>query len=125
MNKSQESKNWQFWYSVATALIYIFDVLVFCIAFYYFHGKPGNEHSDVIMLLMTLIFLVIDVYYFTWVHSLKGKLPPEMACFVSDAVLGYTKKMGRELKHNLDSVARAKVEAAKKKLRKKKDDQRI
>ena len=125
MNKSQESKNWQLMYSIATGLIYVFDVLTFCIAFYQFQGQPGREHADVIMLIMTLTFLVIDVYYFTWVLSLKGKLPPDMACFVSDAVLGYTKKMSRELWHNLDSGARTKVEAAKNKFRQKKDQQRI
>ena len=36
MNKSQDSKNWQLFYSVVTGLIYIFDVLTFCIAFYHF-----------------------------------------------------------------------------------------
>lgn len=34
MNRAQESKNWQLFYSIATGLIYIFDVLTFCIAFY-------------------------------------------------------------------------------------------
>ncbi len=77
------------------------------------------------MLALTLTFLVIDVYYFTWVLSLKGKLPPDQACFVSDAILGYTKKMSRELMHNLDNGTRSKVEAAKNRFRQKKDNQRI
>ena len=36
MNKSQESKNYQLFYSLTTALIYVFDILTFCIAFYNF-----------------------------------------------------------------------------------------
>ena len=77
------------------------------------------------MLCVTLTYLIIDAYYFTWVLSLKNKLPPDMACFVTDAVLGYTKKMSRELWHNLDTGARKKVEDAKNKFRAKKDQQRI
>lgn len=121
MNKSQESKNYQLFYSITTALIYIFDVLTFCIAFYNFQGKPEDAHGNVIMLCIVLTFLIIDAYYFTWVLSLKSKLPPDMACFVTDAVLGYTKKMSRELWHNLDTGARKKVEEAKNKFRQKKD----
>jgi len=70
---------------------------------------------------MTLTFLVVDAYYFTWVLSLKDKLPTEMASYAGDAILGYTKKMSRELWHNLDTGARAKLEEAKNKLQKKKD----
>ena len=76
------------------------------------------------MLTFTLIFLIIDAYYFTWVLSLKSKVPPDMACFISDAILGYTKKMSRELFHNLDTAARRKVEEAKNKYRQKKDQQK-
>ena len=48
MTKSQMSKNWQLFYTITTGLIYIFDILVFCIAFYRFQGVPGGEHGDVI-----------------------------------------------------------------------------
>lgn len=95
--------------------MYIFDVLTFCIAFYNFQGDPGHEHADVILLVMTLIFLVVDGYYFTWVLSLKAKVPPEMACYISDAILGYTKKMAFELNYNLDEKSRGKVKEAKSK----------
>lgn len=36
MLKAQEGKNWQLFYSAFTALVYVFDVLTFCIAFYQF-----------------------------------------------------------------------------------------
>ena len=86
---------------------------------------PGAEHADVILLFVSLTFLVLDAYYFTWVLSLKDKLPPEMAAYASDAILGYSKKMSRELLHNLDSAARQKVEEARNKYQRKKDAQRI
>ena len=125
MNKANESKNWQLFYTFGTIIAYIFDILVFCIALYKFQGVPGHEHADLILLFISLSFLFIDVYYFTWVISLKGKLPPEMAAYASDAILGYSKKMTRELKHNLDSGARLRLEDAKNKFRLKKDQQRI
>lgn len=116
MIKSQESRNWQLIYSAATALIYIFDILTFCLAFYEFQSVPGNEHADVIMLVMTLTYMAIDAYYFLWVMNLKNKLPPDMACFVSDAVLGYVKKMHRELAYNLEPAERKLIEDAKNRL---------
>lgn len=36
MNKSLETKKKQMMYSVTTVLIYVFDILTFCIAFYRF-----------------------------------------------------------------------------------------
>ena len=115
MNRSDETKTKQLYYSIATALIYIVDIFCFCLAFYKFTGVPMHEHADVIMLFLTLTFLVIDAYYFTWVLSLKDKLPPEIAAFAGDAILGYSKKMSTELWHNLDQGAREKLEAARNK----------
>lgn len=100
--KSQEKKNFQLFYSAATALVYVFDLLTFCIAFYEFQGVPGYEHADVVMLTLTMIFLSIDAYYFMWVLNLKSKLPPDMAAFATDAVLGYSNKVKREIEYNLD-----------------------
>ena len=125
MIKSQESRNWQLFYSAATALIYIFDILTFCLAFYEFQSVPGNEHADVIMLVMTLTYMTIDAYYFLWVMNLKNKLPPDMACFVSDAIMGYVKKMHRELAYNLEPAERKQIEDAKNRLSMKQNQRRI
>ena len=125
MLRAGESKNWMLFYSMATGLVYIFDLLTFCVAFYQFQGVVGYEHTDVIMLFATILWLGIDVYYFMWVMSLKNKLPPDMACFVSDAVLGYAAKMNRELKYNLDPADRAKVDDAKNKLAQKQNTRNV
>jgi len=82
---------------------------------------PGYEHADVVMLTLTIVFLTIDAYYFLWVLNLKSKLPPDMATFVTDAVLGYSKKMQRELVYNLDSGEKAILEKSKNKMRQKQD----
>ena len=100
-------------YSAATALMYIFDVLSFCIGFYFFQKDDGHEHADIILLCITITFLLIDGYYFTWVLSLKAKVPPEMSCYISDAILGYTKKMALELSFNLSPEQRAKERDAR------------
>ena len=47
--------------------------------------------------MVTLINFTVDVYYFIWVVNLKQKLPPKIGGMVSDAILGYTQKMTREL----------------------------
>jgi len=74
------------------------------------------------MLLATLIFFVIDLYYFVWVTQLKHKLPEKMGSYVGDAVLGYTSKMSREMYHGLDKGARSGVTNARSKMNKAKED---
>ena len=95
-------------YSVVTAVCYLMDGLCFISAFRWF-SVPGNEHAELLLLMATLLNFTIDVYYFIWVMNLKQKLPPKIGSFVSDAILGYTQKMTRELYHNLDQGARAAV----------------
>ena len=70
----------------------------------------GHEHSEMIMLFATLYNFGLDLFYFIWVLTLRGRLPPSMGSFVSDAVFGYTKKLTRELYANLDKTQRPVVE---------------
>ena len=50
-----------------------------------------------IMLFATLANFGLDLFYFIWIMTLRRRLPPALGGFVSDAVLGYTKKLTREL----------------------------
>ena len=102
-------------YTGITAVCYLMDGLCFISTFRWF-SVPGHEHAELLLLMATLLNFSIDIYYFIWVLSLKEKLPPKIGAFVSDAVLGYTQKMTRELYHNLDAGSRNGVEAAKTKL---------
>ena len=113
---AQAGKFWLTLYSIVTAVCYLFDGLCFISAFRWF-SVPGDEHSELLLLMATLINFSIDVYYFIWVLNLKQKLPPKIGSYVSDAVLGLTSKLSRELFHNLDHGARAAVPEARKKLR--------
>lgn len=63
--------------------------------------------------MITIYFLASTAYYLLWVLNLKTKMPPDMAAFIVDAVLGYSKKMYRELDHNLTPAERARVQDAK------------
>ena len=121
MNQAQKSKLWMGVYSGITAVCYLFDGIVFISTFRWF-SVPGHEHAELLLLMATLLNFSIDVYYFVWVLNLKQKLPPKIGSFVSDAVLGYTQKMTRELYHNLDTGSRAGVEGAKQKLKDAKEE---
>ena len=69
------------------------------------------------MLFATIYNFGLDLYYIFWVMTLRGRLPPSMGSFVSDAVFGYTKKLTRELYSNLDKSQRTKVEEIKHKMK--------
>ena len=98
-------------YTIVTAVCYLMDGLCFISAFRWF-SVPGNEHAELLLLMATLLNFTIDVYYFIWVLNLKQKLPPKIGSFVSDAVLGYSTKMKRELFYNLDHGVRGGVQDA-------------
>ena len=115
MNQAQASRFWMLGYSVSTAVCYLFDGICFIYAFKKF-SEAGNEYAELLLLMATLLNFTIDVYYFIWVINLKQKLPPKIGSFVSDAILGYTQKMTRELYQGLDRGARSSVEGARKKL---------
>ena len=108
-------------YTIITAVCYLFDGICFIYAFKEF-SEPDNEYAELLLLMTTLVNFTIDVYYFIWVVNLKQKLPPKIGAFVSDAILGYTQKMTRELYHGLDRGARSGVEGAKTKLKEAKDE---
>lgn len=112
MNQAEHSKKWMMIYTILTAVCYLFDGLCFISTFRWF-SVAGHEHAELLLLMATLLNFAIDVYYFIWVLNLKQKLPPKIGSFVSDAILGYTKKLTRELYYNLDSGARSGVEEAK------------
>ena len=84
-------------YSVLTVGCYLFDGLQFVIQYSAF-GVKGYEHSELTMLLATIVYQAIDIYYLVWVVQLKQKLPANMSSYMSDTILGYTSKMTNELK---------------------------
>lgn len=118
MNLGEKGKTILTLYSVFTALCYLMDGVCFIVAYNGF-SVPGNEHSELLLLVATLLNFTIDVYYFVWVLNLKSKLPPKIGSFVSDAILGYTKKLTREIMHSFEPSKRAELEAQQKELEEK------
>ena len=82
------------------------------------------------MLLGSLVYIALDVYYLVWLSNVKSQLPPKMASIFSDAIVGYTKKMSRDLIHNVGrrenevNDAKKEFEDKMQKLNDKKEEQR-
>jgi hypothetical protein len=56
-------------------------------------GKPGDEYSDLLLLVVCYIFLLIDVFYFLWVSHMSLKVPAEQQQYIGSALLGFGSKM--------------------------------
>ena len=97
MLMAENCKKWLTLYSLLTIICYILDGLTFIIVLRQFSKVAGHEHSEMIMLFATLFNFSLDLFYFIWVMTLRGRLPASMGGFVSDAVFGFTKKLTREL----------------------------
>ena len=91
-------------YSCVTFIVYFLDALTFIIMYKQF-SQVGNEHTEILMLLATLVYITIDVYYLVWLANIKSNLPQDMASMVSDAILGYTKKLKDELMHKMTKIS--------------------
>lgn len=113
MIMAENNKKWLTFYSLLTAICYMFDGLTFVIVLRQFTQVQGKEHSEMVMLFACLFNFGIDMFYFLWVMVLRGRLPPTIGGLISDAVFGYTKKLTRELYGNLDQNQRGLVEDTK------------
>ena len=96
MTRAKLSKNWMMIYSVVTFVCYFLDAMTF-IVMYKMFSEVGNEHTEILMLLATLAYIAIDIYYMLWISNVRTSLPPRMAAIFSDAILGYTQKMRSEM----------------------------
>ena len=65
-------------YAVCTILCLLFDFVEFIIHYVRF-GYKGDEHSDLAMLFLTLLFLGIDIYYIAWTLQVKSNFPGSIA----------------------------------------------
>lgn len=81
-------------YGVFTFLSLTLDLIEFLIHYIRF-GYRGDEHSDLTMLLLTLIFLGIDSFYIAWTFQAKGKFPGEISATVTKALYGYVDTMNQ------------------------------
>jgi hypothetical protein len=74
LNYSKNCKRLFLAYGALTSLSLIFDFVEFLIQYIRF-GYRGDEHSDLAMLGITLLFLALDFFYIAWAFQAKGKFP--------------------------------------------------
>jgi len=61
-------------YFIASLVILVLDLVDLIIQLIRF-GRPGDEYSTIVMLGLTMIFWVLNSYYFLWAYQLKFKFP--------------------------------------------------
>ena len=64
-------------------------------------GVKGEEDSEMILVILNLVFLLLNVYWIQWVLSLRDHLPQYMSNYLANGALGLgiemtekTKKIG-------------------------------
>lgn len=50
------------------------------------------------LLLVSLLFYVTDIFYFIWVVNLKDKLPFKLSKGVTDGILGFARQIVDQFK---------------------------
>ena len=113
MTRAKMSKNWMMIYSVVTFVCYFLDAMTF-IVMYKMFSEVGNEHTEILMLLATLVYIAIDIYYMLWISNVRTSLPPRIAAIFSDAILGYTQKMRSEMLNMVGKSKKQKLEQGEK-----------
>ena len=56
------------------------------------------------MLALTVIFLVLDVFYVFWAYQAKKKFPPYIAKYLTKSLIGFTSIMNQTLSSNLGKI---------------------
>ena len=102
-------------YVILTWLAMVIDIIEFLVHFIRF-GYKGEEHSDLAMLFLTIIFLGLDIFYIVWALGAKEKFPGEISNAIVKALFG---KM-EEISMNLSESAKNKKKALSKMLTRRK-----
>eukprot|EP00347_Sterkiella_histriomuscorum_P021291 403334519 len=74
-------------YGIVTMFAAFFDFIEFLIQFIRF-GRSGDEHSELAMMALTLIFIALDFYYILWAIQAKDKFSPEISKNLTRALFG-------------------------------------
>jgi hypothetical protein len=83
-------------YAFITSFCLLLDLIEFLIHYVRF-GYAGDEHSDLAMLFLTLIFLGTDVFYLAYAMQAKEKFPAKISEAVRQALFGSMEKINLEL----------------------------
>lgn len=77
-------------YTMLTFVCYCLDGINFLIQYKNF-GIATEERGEFLLLLVSLLFYLTDIFYLIWVVNLKDKLPIKLSKGVSDGMLGFTR----------------------------------
>ena len=95
-------------YVALTWLTFVIDIIEFIVHFIRF-GYKGEEHSDLAMLFLTIIFLGLDVYYLVWALGAKDKFSGVISKSLVAALFGRVESIS----DSLAEVARSKKQSIK------------
>ena len=83
-------------YVILTWLAMVIDIIEFLVHFIRF-GYKGDEHSDLAMLFLTIIFLALDVFYLVWALGAKEKFPGDISNALTKALFGKAEEISLSL----------------------------
>lgn len=81
-----------------TAICFALDIVDLIIQGQRF-GVPGDEYSDIVLLVGCAIMIGIDLYYIFWLYYTNSKLPERMQAYTAGAFLGF----GNRFKENVNT----------------------
>ena len=83
-----------------TLVCMIVDILAFLYSVKMF-AESKNPYADCTLLISSLVFLALDLYYFAWINSLQKRVPPYISAGMSSAAFGvldfFYKKIGSKI----------------------------
>ena len=72
-----------------TVLCFVIDMCMFLTAFNKFgNHADGTAYADLSLLMGSLIYFVVDIYYITWVVSLEKRVPTFLQSGITRAAFG-------------------------------------
>ena len=84
-------------YFILTIICIVFDTIGFIAELVRFGKLEGDERADVLLLVTSYVFLIIDFYYVCWVQSVRMNLPKKLQEYSTSAMYGFGTKFKREM----------------------------
>jgi len=75
-------------YFILTIVNLIIDIIMFIVLLYTW-GNQGYQFTNIVVLIVILIFYICDLVYFEWMANLRFSFPEEMLKPIRQAVIGF------------------------------------
>ena len=83
-----------------TILCALLDFIGFFVQLVRFSKTEGDERADVLLIVASYLFLIVDFYYVCWLKSVNMSLPPKYREYSTTAMMGFGTKFKRQLSVN-------------------------